>query len=106
MRVRKSRISTVHLGQFSRETANAIAGELERADIVWWYKEPGYLSQVWEYGVRIFVDKTRLDEAKAIAARVTKEREAKRVRREQLEREVAERGDPPLPPELPEAPGL
>jgi hypothetical protein len=67
-------ISTVHLGQFSRETANEIAGELEAAGIVWWYKEPGYLSQVWEFGVRLFVDKSRLAEAKEIADRIVAER--------------------------------
>jgi hypothetical protein len=64
------RITTAHLGQYSRETANEIAGELEKAGIVWWYKEPGWLSQVWEYGVRLFVDRTRLPEAKAIAERI------------------------------------
>lgn len=63
-------VSTVHLGQFTRETANRIAGELEKAEIVWWYKEPGFLSQVWEMGVRLFVDKARLGEAKDIVARV------------------------------------
>ena len=79
---RQARISTVHLGQFSRGTANAIAGELEKAGIVWWYKEPGYISQVWEYGVRLFVDKRRLPEAKEIAERVSARREAKRLERE------------------------
>jgi hypothetical protein len=69
-------ITTVHLGQYTRETANAIAGELEKAGIVWWYKEPGFLSQVWEFGVRLFVDRDRLDEAKAISERVTAERNA------------------------------
>jgi hypothetical protein len=71
---KRERMSTVHLGQFTRETANAIAGELEHAGIVWWYKEPGYISQVWEFGVRLFVDKRRLPEAKAIADRITAER--------------------------------
>lgn len=66
----QDRVSTVHLGQYSRETANEIAGELEEAGITWWYKEPGWLSQVWEYGVRLFVDKRRLAEAKAIAERI------------------------------------
>ncbi len=64
------RVTTVHLGQYTRETANEIAGELEKAGIVWWYKEPGWLSQVWEFGVRLFVDKGRLAEAKAIAERI------------------------------------
>ena len=62
--------TTVHLGQFTREHANAIAGELERAGIAWWYKEPGLLSSIWEQGVRLFVDRNRLGEARAIAARV------------------------------------
>lgn len=64
------RITTVHLGQFTRETANEIAGGLEKAGIVWWYKEPGWLSSVWEFGVRLFVDRDRLDEARSIARRV------------------------------------
>jgi hypothetical protein len=70
MSMGRDRVSTVHLGQYTRETANEIAGELEDAGITWWYKEPGYLSQVWEYGVRLFVDKSRLAEAKAIAERI------------------------------------
>ena len=41
---------------------------------MWWYKEPGYLSQVWEMGVRLFVDKSRLDEAKAIRDRIVADR--------------------------------
>ena len=63
-------VSTVYLGQFTREHANAVAALLEEADIVWWYKEPGWLSAVWEFGVRLFVDKTRLDDAREIARRV------------------------------------
>jgi len=64
------RVTTVHLGQFDRETANDIAGELEAAGIVWWFKEPGWISQLWEYGVRLFVDRARLDEAMAIVERI------------------------------------
>jgi len=79
---KQDRVSTVHLGQYTRETANAVAGELEKAGIIWWYKEPGFLSQVWEYGVRLFVDKRRLAEARAIAERVSDEREQKRLARE------------------------
>jgi hypothetical protein len=67
-------ITTVHLGQFTRETANEIAGELEAREIVWWYKEPGFLSQVWEQGVRLFVDRERLTEAKEIADRIVAQR--------------------------------
>jgi hypothetical protein len=61
---------TVHLGQFTHEHAEAIAGALEEVHIVWWYKAPGYLSQIWEHGVRLFVDRDRLEEARAIAERV------------------------------------
>ena len=90
MKGRADRISTVHLGQYTRETANEIAGALEEAGIVWWYKEPGWLSVVWEFGVRLFVDRRRLPEAKAIAARITAEREARR--------QAGERGEPEDPP--------
>jgi len=68
-------VTTVHLGQFSRETANEIAGELEAAGIVWWYKQPGWLSSLWEFGVRLFVDRDRLDDAREIARRVIAEME-------------------------------
>lgn len=62
---------TVHLGRYTRVHANAIAEELEQAHIAWWYKEPGWLSTVWEFGgVRLFVDANRLSDAKEIAARV------------------------------------
>lgn len=63
-------VTTTYLGQYSREQANAIAGELERAGIVWWYKQPGFLSWIWEWGVRLFVDEARLKEARAIVAKV------------------------------------
>jgi hypothetical protein len=72
--VGEDRVSTVHLGQFDRETADVIAGKLVKADIVWWYKEPGFMSQLWERGVRLFVDESRLDEAKAIVERVRADR--------------------------------
>jgi hypothetical protein len=63
-------VTTVHLGQFTWEHANEIAGELEGAGIAWWYKEPGPISRLWEHGYRLFVDRTRLDEARVIASRV------------------------------------
>jgi hypothetical protein len=67
-------VTTVHLGQFSRETANVIAERLEEAEIVWWYKEPGWLASLWEQGVRVFVDKKRLAEAQAIVESVATRR--------------------------------
>ena len=66
-------VTTTYLGQFDRVTANAIAGRLEEAGIVWWYKEPGFISVIWEFGVRLFVDRERLDEATAIADAVRAE---------------------------------
>jgi hypothetical protein len=60
-------VRTVHLGQYTHEHAEEIAGRLEAAGIVWWYKAPGYLSVIWERGVRLFVDRTRLEEARSIA---------------------------------------
>ena len=63
-------VRTVHLGAFTHDHAEAIAGELEKVGIVWWYKNPGFFSQIWERSVRLFVDKDRLVEARAIADRV------------------------------------
>ena len=63
-------IKTVQLGQFTDEHANEIAGELEAAGIVWWFKQPGYFARIWEKGTRLFVDTSRLEEAQAIALRV------------------------------------
>jgi hypothetical protein len=63
-------VHTVHLGAYTHAHAEAIAGQLENAGIVWWYKAPGFFSQIWERSVRLFVDRTRLEEAQAIADRV------------------------------------
>jgi len=65
-------IRTVYLGRFTHENANRIAGELEAAGIVWWVKNPGTLSYVLlnEWGPRLFVDRDRLEEARAIASRI------------------------------------
>ncbi len=66
--------TTVSLGRYTWEHANAIAGDLERAGIVWWYKQPGFFSQIWEFGgVRLFVDRDRLAEARDIADRIAPE---------------------------------
>jgi hypothetical protein len=67
-------VTTVHLGQYSRESANLIVAELEERGIVWWYKDPGWMAQLWEKGVRLFVDQRHLAEAKEIAERVVAER--------------------------------
>ena len=64
-------VRTTYLGAYTHEHADTIAGELEGAGITWWYKQPGFLSRLWEAGqVRLFVDREKIDEAKDIAARV------------------------------------
>jgi hypothetical protein len=66
------RVSTVYLGQFTGEHAEAIAKALEEAGIVWWHKQAGRLGK-WlfsEWGVRLFVDRARMDEAREIVGRV------------------------------------
>lgn len=67
---RMTDITTIHLGQFTDEHANEIAGELEKLGISWWYKQPGYFSRIWERGTRLFVDQERIEEAKEVARRV------------------------------------
>lgn len=64
---------TVHLGQFTDEVANEIAGELHDAGIHWHHKQAARLTRVLfagEWGTRLFVDADRVDEAKEIAQRV------------------------------------
>lgn len=68
----KPRVSTVYLGQFDSEHANRIAEKLEEVGIVWWHKQAGRFTQLFfagDWGVRLFVDKARLDEAREIATR-------------------------------------
>jgi hypothetical protein len=60
-------VHTVHLGQFTIEHADEIGRELDVRGIVWWSKEPGFLSRIWEHGVHLFVDRAKLDEAQAVA---------------------------------------
>lgn len=65
---------TIYLGQFEHDTANTIAGELEEAGIAWTYKQSGKLASflfAGEWGVRLFVDQDRIDEARTIVERVT-----------------------------------
>jgi hypothetical protein len=64
-------VRTVYLGEFTPAHAERIAERLEERGIAWWYKAPGYLSRIWEHGVRVFVDRERLDESRALADEVT-----------------------------------
>lgn len=66
-------VRTVELGQFTDEHADAIAERLEAAGIVWWFKQAGRWSRVFfigEWGTRLYVDATRLDDARRLAHEV------------------------------------
>jgi len=63
-------VRTAHLGEFTAAHAAAIAESLDAEQIVWWSKEPGFLSGIWQHGVELFVDKARMQDAQRIAARV------------------------------------
>lgn len=64
-------VRTVHLGQFTPDHADDLGEQLDAAGIAWWTKEPGFINRIWQLGVEVFVDRARLDEARAIAAQVT-----------------------------------
>lgn len=67
-------MTSAYLGQYSDEVANAIAGELEAAEISWSYKQASGITKIFfagEWGTRLFVEKERLDEARTIAERVS-----------------------------------
>ena len=61
-------VHTTYLGEFTQAHAESIARALEEAGIVWWSKSPGAVSRIWEHGVRLFVDRTKLDDARSLAA--------------------------------------
>ena len=64
-------VRTVYLGEYTEPHANRIAEQLEADGVVWWAKEPGFLSGLWEHGIRLFVDRTKVDHAKTVADRIT-----------------------------------
>ncbi|HEX9887836.1 MAG TPA: hypothetical protein VGA69_00035 [Nitriliruptorales bacterium] len=67
-------LKTAYLGQFEEDNAEAIAERLEAAGIVWYHKQAGRWTQrlfLGEWGVRLYAEEARLDEARAIAAEVT-----------------------------------
>lgn len=68
---------TVHLMQVTDENADAVVDALDEAGISHWEKQSGRFTRLFfagDWGVRIFVDAERVDEAKAIAERVLEER--------------------------------
>ncbi len=65
--------TSVYLGQFTWEHSNLIAEQLEKAGIAWSYKQAGAITRILsagDWGVRLFVEKARLDEARTIVAAV------------------------------------
>jgi hypothetical protein len=63
---------TVHLGQFTDDNAGKVVEALDEAGITHWVKRAGGFSRFFfagEWGVRVFVDADRRDEAVAIADR-------------------------------------
>ena len=66
-------VRTVELGQFTDENAELIAERLEGAAIVWYAKSSGRFGRLLfagDWGVRLFVDQDRLEEARALAAEI------------------------------------
>jgi hypothetical protein len=66
--------STSYLGQYTDEHAEVIAAQLEEAGIYWWHKKSGRLVRTLfagDWGVRLFVDETKLEQAREIAKKVT-----------------------------------
>lgn len=63
-------VRTVQLGQFTDENAEVVAAALEQAGIVWWNKTSGRYTRILsagDWGTRLYVDATRLDEAQRLA---------------------------------------
>lgn len=68
-----SQVRTVQLGQFTDENADAVAEQLEAAGITWYYKQSGRWGRtlfLGEWGTRLFVDASRLDDARDIVRSV------------------------------------
>lgn len=72
----EKRVSTTYLGQFGYQRADRVAKALGEAGITWWRKEAGRLTRflfIGEWGVRLYVDSSRLGEAREIVAKVSTE---------------------------------
>ena len=68
-------LRTVYLGQFDHDHAELIAAALEEAGIPWTYKQFGRLTKLFfagDWGVRMFVDASRVEEARALVAGLPK----------------------------------
>ena len=61
-------VRTVHLGAFTPEHGVEIARRFNDAGIAYWAKTPsGFFTRLWERDVHVFVDRTKLERARAIA---------------------------------------
>jgi hypothetical protein len=72
--VSESSLHTVYLGQFTQEHAERIAEALEEAGVAWTYKQFGRLTKLFfagDWGVRMFVDAARVEEARTIVSRLS-----------------------------------
>ncbi|MGZ8570838.1 MAG: hypothetical protein ACXWW5_01265 [Actinomycetota bacterium] len=64
-------VRTVHLDTFTAAHAATIVRQLDARGIVWWSKEPGFLSRLWEFGeIHLFVDRAKVEEAREVANEV------------------------------------
>jgi hypothetical protein len=63
----------VHLGEFSHRNATLIVEALEGAGIACWTKNPTSLTRIWQLGVEVFVDRSRIDEARRIAVDIVEQ---------------------------------
>lgn len=64
-------LRTVYLGQFDEAHAERIAAALEEAGIPWHCKSFGRITRFFflgDWGVRLYVDGSRIDEVKGILA--------------------------------------
>ena len=64
-------VRTVHLDGFTPEHGVEIAHRLEEAGVAYWAKAPtGFFTRLWDRDVHLFVDRSKLEQARAIARRV------------------------------------
>jgi hypothetical protein len=71
-------LRTTYLGQFVHEHAERIAAALEEAGIAWTHKQFGALTRFFfagDWGVRMYVDASRVEEAAEIVARLNLQNE-------------------------------
>ncbi len=64
---------TTYLDQFTDDHADRVLDALDRAGIGHWEKRSGQWTRLLfagDWGVRVFVDADRIEEARAVAARV------------------------------------